>query len=127
MALVALLGTTISPYLFFWQAGEEVEELRRRRLERLANHPRSARTELARIRIDTLVGMGISNLIAIFIMFATSATLHAQGIAQIDTAAQAAEALRPIAGEFTFLSFLRVSSVQACLLSRCSQARRVML
>jgi NRAMP (natural resistance-associated macrophage protein)-like metal ion transporter len=105
MALVAVLGTTISPYLFFWQAGEEVEELHRRHLKRLAEHPRRARAELARIRIDTLVGMGFSNLIALFIIFATAATLHANGITQIDTSAQAAEALRPIAGEFAFAVF----------------------
>ncbi|TMJ43191.1 MAG: divalent metal cation transporter, partial [Alphaproteobacteria bacterium] len=105
MALVAVLGTTISPYLFFWQAGEEVEELHRRHLKRLAKRPRRARAELARIRIDTLVGMGFSNLIALFIIFATAATLHAKGITQIDTSAQAAEALRPIAGEFAFAVF----------------------
>jgi len=105
MALVAVLGTTISPYLFFWQAGEEVEELHRRHLKRLAEHPRRARAELARIRTDTLVGMGFSNLIALFIIFATAATLHASGITQIDTSAQAAEALRPIAGEFAFAVF----------------------
>jgi NRAMP (natural resistance-associated macrophage protein)-like metal ion transporter len=105
MALVAVLGTTISPYLFFWQAGEEVEELHRRHLRRLAEHPRKALAELARIRTDTLVGMGFSNLIALFIIFATAATLHASGITQIDTSAQAAEALRPIAGEFAFAVF----------------------
>jgi len=105
MALVAVLGTTISPYLFFWQAGEEVEELHRRHLKRLAEHPRTALVELARIRTDTLVGMGFSNLIALFIIFATAATLHANGVTQIDTSAQAAEALRPIAGEFAFAVF----------------------
>ena len=105
MALVAVLGTTISPYLFFWQAGEEVEELHRRHLKRLAEHPRRAHAELARIRADTLVGMGFSNLIALFIIFATAATLHANGITQIDTSAQAAEALRPSAGECAFAVF----------------------
>ncbi|QIG51030.1 divalent metal cation transporter [Nordella sp. HKS 07] len=105
MALVAVLGTTISPYLFFWQAGEEVEELHRRHLARLATHTRAAGAELARIRTDTLFGMGFSHLIALFIIFATAATLHANGITQIETSAQAAEALRPIAGEFTFAIF----------------------
>lgn len=105
MALVAVLGTTISPYLFFWQAGEEVEELHRRHLARLGTHPRAAGAELARIRTDTLFGMGFSHLIALFIIIATAATLHANGITQIETSAQAAEALRPIAGEFTFAIF----------------------
>lgn len=86
MALVAVLGTTISPYLFFWQAGQEVEELHRRRRARLAAHPGEARVELARIRADTLVGMGFSNLIALFIIVATAATLHARGITQIEVA-----------------------------------------
>lgn len=102
MALVAVLGTTISPYLFFWQAGQEVEELRRRHVKALCLTPRSAGPELARIRTDTLVGMGFSNLIALFIVWATAATLHANGVTQIDTSAQAAEALRPIAGPFAF-------------------------
>ena len=105
MALVAILGTTISPYLFFWQAGEEVEELHRRHLARLGTHPRAAGAELARIRTDTLFGMGFSHLIALFVIIATAATLHANGITQIETSAQAAEALRPIAGEFTFAVF----------------------
>jgi len=105
MALVAVLGTTISPYLFFWQAGEEVEELRRRHFPRLASHPDLAQSELARIRTDTLVGMGLSNLVALFIIFATASTLHIAGITQIETSTQAAEALRPIAGEFAFAVF----------------------
>jgi Mn2+/Fe2+ NRAMP family transporter len=105
MALVAVLGTTISPYLFFWQAGEEVEELHRRHLKRMAANPAAAKPELARIRTDTLVGMGISNLIALFIIIATAATLNASGITQIETSSQAAEALRPVAGAFTFVLF----------------------
>jgi NRAMP (natural resistance-associated macrophage protein)-like metal ion transporter len=104
-ALIAVLGTTISPYLFFWHAGEEVEELHRRQLARLGTHPRTARAELARIRADTLFGMGFSHLIALFIIIATAATLHANGITQIETSAQAAEALRPIAGDVTFAVF----------------------
>jgi NRAMP (natural resistance-associated macrophage protein)-like metal ion transporter len=105
MAMVAVLGTTISPYLFFWQAGQEVEELRRRHVKALCVAPRSAGPELARIRIDTMVGMGISNLIALFIIFATAATLNASGVTDIQTSSQAAEALRPIAGVFTFALF----------------------
>jgi len=105
MALVAILGTTISPYLFFWQAGQEVEELNRRHVKPLCITPKQAGPELARIRTDTLVGMGVSNLIAIFIIFATAATLNASGVTDIQTSAQAAEALRPVAGAFTFALF----------------------
>jgi NRAMP (natural resistance-associated macrophage protein)-like metal ion transporter len=105
MAMVALLGTTISPYLFFWQAGQEVEELHRRHVKALCIAPRDAGPELARIRTDTFVGMGISNLIALFIIFATAATLNASGVTDIQTSSQAAEALRPVAGEFTFALF----------------------
>ena len=105
MALVAVLGTTISPYLFFWQAGQEVEELQRRHGKALCIAPRDAEQELRRIRIDTLTGMGISNLIAIFIIVATAATLNASGITDIQTSAQAAEALRPIAGQLAFALF----------------------
>lgn len=105
MALVAILGTTISPYLFFWQAGQEVEELNRRHVKALCITPKQAGPELARIRTDTLVGMGVSNLIAVFIIFATAATLNANGVTDIQTSAQAAEALRPIAGAFTFALF----------------------
>jgi NRAMP (natural resistance-associated macrophage protein)-like metal ion transporter len=105
MAMVAILGTTISPYLFFWQAGQEVEELRRRHVKALCVTPRDAGPELSRIRTDTIVGMGISNLIALFIIFATAATLNASGVTDIQTSSQAAEALRPIAGMFTFALF----------------------
>ena len=104
-ALVAVLGTTISPYLFFWQAGQEVEECRRRHPRPLKFGSDGAAGELARLRIDTGVGMFVSNLIAVFIITATAATLHAHGVTQIDTSAQAAEALRPIAGRFAFLLF----------------------
>ena len=105
MALVALLGTTISPYLFFWQSSQEVEEGHRRHVKPLCITPKSAGPELARIRIDTLIGMGISNIIALFIIFATAATLHAHGVTNIQTASQAAGALRPIAGQFAFALF----------------------
>ena len=105
MALVAVLGTTISPYLFFWQAGQEVEEQHRRHVKPLCVAPRDAGPELARIRADTAVGMGFSNAIAICIIFATAATLNAHGVTQINTSSQAAEALRPVAGVFTFALF----------------------
>ncbi len=105
IALVAVLGTTISPYLFFWQAGQEVEEKRRKHARPLKVMARRAEGELARLRLDTGVGMVFSNLIAIFIITATAATLHAHGVTRIDTSAQAAEALRPVAGPFAFLLF----------------------
>lgn len=105
MALVAVLGTTISPYLFFWQAGQEVEELQRRHVKALCITPRRAGPELRRIRTDTIFGMAVSNVIAIFIIFSTAATLHASGVTDIQTSSQAAEALRPIAGDFAFALF----------------------
>jgi NRAMP (natural resistance-associated macrophage protein)-like metal ion transporter len=104
-ALVAVLGTTISPYLFFWQASQEVEEQLRRTVKPLYTTPAEAGPELARMTIDTWVGMGYSNLISIFIIIATAATLHASGITNIETSSQAADALRPIAGAFTFAVF----------------------
>ncbi len=104
-ALVAVLGTTISPYLFFWQSSLEVENLRRRGARPLALTPLAARPQFARIRTDTVIGMAVSNLVAIFIIYATAATLHAGGVTDIQTSSQAAEALRPIAGEFTFAVF----------------------
>ena len=106
MALVAIFGTTISPYLFFWQAGQEVEEQHRRHIKPLHVSPRSAAgPELRRIRTDTLVGMGFSHITALFIIIATAATLNANGVTHITSAAQAAEALRPIAGNFAFALF----------------------
>lgn len=105
MALVAIFGTTISPYLFFWQAGQEVEEQHRRHIKPLHVSPRRAGEELRRIRLDTLVGMGFSHLVALFIIVATAATLHANGVREIESAAQAAEALRPIAGDLAFALF----------------------
>ena len=105
MALVAIFGTTISPYLFFWQAGQEVEEQHRRHTKPLCVSPRTAGPELKRIRTDTLVGMGFSHITALFIVVATAATLHAHGITNIESAAQAAQALRPIAGNLAFALF----------------------
>jgi Mn2+/Fe2+ NRAMP family transporter len=105
MALVAIFGTTISPYLFFWQAGQEVEEQHRRHVKPLMVSPKTAGVELKRIRTDTLVGMGFSHITALFIVVATAATLHAHGVTQVTSAAQAADALRPIAGNLAFLLF----------------------
>jgi NRAMP (natural resistance-associated macrophage protein)-like metal ion transporter len=105
IAMVAVLGTTISPYLFFWQAGQEVEEQRRRDVKQLDISPQTAKVELSRIRVDTWVGMAFSNVIALCIIFATAATLHTHGVTDIQTSSQAAEALRPIAGKFTFMLF----------------------
>ena len=105
-ALTAVLGTTISPYLFFWQASVEVEEQRAAPHEKpLKQAPRQAPAPLERMRGDTYLGMAFSNVIAFFIILDTGAVLHAHGIADIQTGAQAAEALRPLAGELAFLLF----------------------
>ena len=105
-AMVALLGTTISPYLFFWQAEEEVEEVKERTdAKTLERAPEQADTEFRRIRLDTVVGMGLSNLVALFIILTTAATLNAHGVTDIQTSAQAAQALRPIAGPLAFFVF----------------------
>ena len=104
--IVAIFGTTISPYLFFWQSAQEVEEVDQRDDEHpLIDRPLEAPEALSRIRIDTIAGMLASNLIALAIMIATAATLHQHGVTQIDTAAQAAQALKPIAGQFAFALF----------------------
>jgi len=104
--LLAIFGTTISPYLFFWQASQEAEDQRINRLERpLVRAPHQASEAFERIRADTLAGMGFSNAIALAIIFTTAATLHANGVTTIETSTQAAEALRPIAGDFAFLVF----------------------
>jgi NRAMP (natural resistance-associated macrophage protein)-like metal ion transporter len=103
---VAVLGTTISPYLFFWQASQEVEEQRATRgHEPLREAPEQGRAHLRRIKLDTYVGMIYSNLIALCIMLTTAVTLHAAGTTEITTAEQAAQALRPIAGRFAFELF----------------------
>ena len=104
--VVAIFGTTISPYLFFWQASEEVEDEEADPLTGpLLDNADQAPAQLSRIRLDTYVGMGFSNLIAFFIMLTTAVTLHAAGKTDIQTSAEAALALRPIAGPFTFLLF----------------------
>jgi NRAMP (natural resistance-associated macrophage protein)-like metal ion transporter len=106
VAIVAVLGTTITPYCFFWQSSEEAEDERiNPAAHRLIDAPDEALAEIGRIRIDTYLGMGFSNLISLFIIITTAATLNAHGITDIQTSAQAAEALRPIAGAFTFALF----------------------
>jgi NRAMP (natural resistance-associated macrophage protein)-like metal ion transporter len=106
LTVVALFGTTISPYLFFWQSSQEAEEIAVEPHRRpLKATPRAARRQFRRIRIDTLAGMAFSNLIALAIILATAATLHSHGVTDIQTAAQAAEALRPVAGRFAFFLF----------------------
>jgi NRAMP (natural resistance-associated macrophage protein)-like metal ion transporter len=104
--VVAIFGTTISPYLFFWQAAQECEELRAVKADKpLRQHPEQARRQMRRMNLDTVLGMGFSNLIAFFIMLTAAATLHASGVTDIESSAQAAEALRPLAGQFAFLLF----------------------
>ncbi|MBV8964300.1 MAG: divalent metal cation transporter [Hyphomicrobiales bacterium] len=104
--IVAVLGTTISPYLFFWQASEEVEEIKEsEEAKPLKRAPEQAEPEFHRIRVDTYLGMALSNAVALFIVITTAATLNAHGVTDIQTSAQAAEALRPIAGPFVFLVF----------------------
>ncbi len=104
LTIVAVFGTTISPYLFFWQASQEAEESHLSHRRRQAAAPLSA-SAFRHIARDTWTGMIVSNLIAFFIIVTTAATLHAHGLTQITTAAEAAEALRPIAGVFTFALF----------------------
>ena len=106
LMVVAVLGTTISPYLFFWQASQEVEEMNQGRAHRpLRELTKGGYPEIDRIKIDTIVGMIFSNAIAFFIILTTAAVLNAHGVTNINSAAQAAEALRPLAGNFTFLLF----------------------
>jgi NRAMP (natural resistance-associated macrophage protein)-like metal ion transporter len=99
--VVGVLGTTISPYLFYWQASQEVEE------ERAQGNPRKGATDedMRRLRVDVMTGMFASNFVMYFIILTTAATLHAHGIVKIDTAKQAAEALRPLAGNGAYLLF----------------------
>jgi Mn2+/Fe2+ NRAMP family transporter len=104
--IVGVFGTTISPYLFFWQASEEVEDMRKgQRAAPLVRDAHAAGSELRRIRWDTWSGMFYSDIAAYFIILATAVTLHVAGITDINTAAQAASALRPLAGDFTYIVF----------------------
>jgi Mn2+/Fe2+ NRAMP family transporter len=106
LMIIAVLGTTISPYLFFWQATQEAEDTKadpqRVPLNKRSSQGRSA---LARIRFDTLIGMGFSNLVGLAILITTAATLPASGVTEVHSAAEAALALRPLAGEFAFALF----------------------
>jgi len=104
--VVAVLGTTISPYLFFWQSSQEAEDQRvKPEREPLVDAPEQAPGAIERIRVDTYVGMAFANLVALAIIVTTGATLHVQGITDIQSSTQAAEALRPIAGSFAFAVF----------------------
>ncbi len=105
--IVAVFGTTLSPYLFFWQASHEVEEQKSDPAGSPLKNASSklARSALKRVKVDTFIGMGFSNLVAFFIIVTTAVTLNAKGVTNIETSAQAAAALRPIAGEFAFLLF----------------------
>jgi NRAMP (natural resistance-associated macrophage protein)-like metal ion transporter len=104
--IVGVFGTTISPYLFFWQASEEVEDIQNRKgAKPLVRDVRSAGAELRRIRWDTWSGMLYSDVTAYFIILGTAVTLNLNGVTDIETAAQAANALRPLAGDFAFVLF----------------------
>ena len=104
--IVGVFGTTISPYLFFWQASEEVEDMQAiPGAAALVRDARAAGPELRRIRWDTWSGMFYSDIAAYFIILATAVTLHVAGITDINTAAQAASALRPLAGDFAYMLF----------------------
>ena len=106
MMAVAVLGTTISPYLFFWQASEEAEEVKdRKEAKALLRAPEQAKDQFSRIKLDTYSGMAASNMVAFFIMLTSAVTLHAHGSAEIQTAAEAAKALRPLAGEYAYILF----------------------
>lgn len=104
--VVAVFGTTISPYLFFWQASQEVEELHAKKGQQaLTQMPSQGPANLSRIRLDTIIGMAFSNLVAFFIILTTAVTLHAHHVTDIQSSSQAASALKPIAGQFAFLLF----------------------
>jgi NRAMP (natural resistance-associated macrophage protein)-like metal ion transporter len=104
--IVAIFGTTISPYLFFWQANVEVEDEQENPVAKpLKQKPKDAPRELERIKLDTFIGMGLSNIVALFIILCTAATLHAHGITDIQSSSDAAKALEPIAGKFAFAIF----------------------
>jgi NRAMP (natural resistance-associated macrophage protein)-like metal ion transporter len=103
---VAVLGTTISPYLFFWQASQEAEEVKDRHQEKpLLKAPEQAQGQLWRIKLDTYLGMAASNVVAFFIILTAAVTLHSHGDTNIETAAQAAKALEPLAGRYAYVLF----------------------
>jgi Mn2+/Fe2+ NRAMP family transporter len=106
MTIIGFVGTTISPYLFFWQASDEVEEeIIADKIDDFGEKPKIRSTDVKKMGFDTKVGMIFSNMIAFFIIITTASTLHASGITEIDTAQQAALALKPLAGDFAYLLF----------------------
>lgn len=105
MMIVAILGTTISPYLFFWQASQEVEELRLQGIVAGTESAHVLRKAKRRMRLDTVVGMVFSNVVAFFVMLMGALVLHAGGVTDVQSAGQAAQALRPLAGDFAFVLF----------------------
>ena len=105
LTIVALFGTTISPYLFFWQSAQEAEDIATSKQRPIKQRPATAKRQFRRMRWDTLTGMAFSNLISLAIIMAAAGTLHRQGITQVSSAAEAAEALRPVAGQFAFILF----------------------
>lgn len=105
MMIVAILGTTISPYLFFWQASQEVEEMRLHGVQAGGESRETLRRAKRRMRLDTVIGMTFSNGIAFFVMLTAAVVLHTAGVTDVQSAAQAAEALRPLAGDFAFTLF----------------------
>ena len=124
VTVVAVLGTTITPYCFFWQSSQEAEnEQIDPNSHTLIEAPEEAPAEISRMRFDTYIGMGYSNLISLFIIVGTAATLNAHGVTNIQTSSQAAEALRPIAGIFTFGLFAAgIIGIGAAWPCRCSPA-----
>lgn len=106
MTLVGFIGTTISPYLFFWQPAEEIEEeIKEGRITDFSQKPHVGKFQIRQMQADTVIGMVFSNLISTFIVITTAATLHVNGITDIETPRQAALALKPLAGDFAFLLF----------------------
>ena len=105
MMIVAILGTTISPYLFFWQASQEVEEMRQQGVTAGSESRKTLTRAKRRMRLDTVIGMVFSNGIAFFVMLMGAVVLHAGGVTDVQSAAQAAQALKPLAGDFAFALF----------------------
>jgi Mn2+/Fe2+ NRAMP family transporter len=104
--IVAVLGTTISPYLFFWQASQKAEEVKDRKEEKpLLCAPEQAPEQFSRIKLDTYLGMAASNIVAFFIMLTSAVTLYVHGNANIQTATEAAKALEPLAGRHAYILF----------------------
>lgn len=106
LTMVGFIGTTISPYLFFWQASEEVEEeIRAGRIDDFKSTPPVEKDDITKMQKDTIIGMSFSNVVAFFIVLTTAATLNVSGIIDIETPQQAAQALRPLAGDFAYILF----------------------